>query len=362
MSLPNFSFKNTAAVVEGDKSIKLVPSNLPPVGENDVLLSITSVGICGSDLKYWAYGKCGRFKLDGLAMVIGHEGAGKVEVVGKNVKHLKVGDRVAIEPGVSCKSCEVCASGRYNLCGKMRFCATPPVHGNLCRYFVHDADFCFKIPDHVSDEEGAMAEPLSVAIHTCKRAGVQNGHRVVIFGSGPIGILCGLVAKRMGAVMVVIADIAEHRLRDAQKYGAADLFYQVVKEDRDHLVLSKKLKELFSNKLPHAAFECSGADSSLKTAMKTVGPGASVLLVGRGSAEVELPMVEAGTFEIDIKGIFRYANTYPTAIEMIANGEINVKQLITHRFNLEDSQEAFEAACDPKERAIKVMINCLDHQ
>ena len=110
----------------------------------DVLLAISSVGICGSDLKYWAYGKCGRFSMDGQPMVIGHEAAGMVKEVGTNVKHLQPGDRVAIEPGISCKNCDFCQSKRYNLCKKMKFCATPPVHGNLCKFYIHDADFCFK--------------------------------------------------------------------------------------------------------------------------------------------------------------------------------------------------------------------------
>lgn len=110
----------------------------------DVLLQITSVGICGSDIKYWAYGVCGRFALDGMEMVIGHEACGTVLHVGTNVKHIKNGDRVAIEPGVPCKLCEHCKGGRYNLCKDMRFCATPPVHGNLCQFYTHDADFCYK--------------------------------------------------------------------------------------------------------------------------------------------------------------------------------------------------------------------------
>merc|ERR1719322_839830 len=204
--LKKYSDENLAAVVIGNRNVELTPWEVKELDKNDVLISITSVGICGSDLKYWAYGKCGRFQLNNTPMVIGHEAAGRIEMVGTDVKHLKVGDRVAIEPGVSCKECEICIGGRYNLCPKMRFCATPPVHGNLCRFYRHDSSFCYKIPDDMTDEEGAMVEPLSVAVHTCRRALVRDGNRVLIFGAGPIGILCGLVAKQMGAVFVVVTD------------------------------------------------------------------------------------------------------------------------------------------------------------
>ena len=132
---------------------------------------------------------------------------------GKNVKHLQVGDRVAIEPGVPCRLCDYCKQGRYNLCLEMKFCATPPYHGNLCRYYAQDADFCFKLPDNVSLEEGALMEPLSVGVHACRRAGVSLGKSVLICGAGPIGLVNLLTAKAMGADEVVITDISEHRLQ-----------------------------------------------------------------------------------------------------------------------------------------------------
>ncbi|XP_076815676.1 sorbitol dehydrogenase-like [Clavelina lepadiformis] len=354
----SYSEKNLAAVVKGDKSIDLRPWSVPDIGENEVLLSISAVGICGSDLKYWAYGKCGRFSLEGNPMVIGHEASGVVEKIGRDVKQLEPGDRVAIEPGVSCKKCDFCKSGRYNLCKKMRFCATPPVHGNLCRYYVHDADFCFKIPATMTAEEGAMLEPLSVAIHTCKRAGVQEGHHVVIFGAGPIGLLCGLVAKNYGAKQILTVDIDENRLKIAREFKATDLTYRVTANDKDPKELAEKLHQVARDDGCHAALECSGADSSLKAAMHVSRPGGSVMLVGRGSLDVKLPMVMAGTFEIDIKGIFRYANTYPEAIRLVSSGAIDVTKLITHRFELETADDAFRTASDPKSEAIKIMIKC----
>uniref|UniRef100_H2Y2K6 Sorbitol dehydrogenase n=1 Tax=Ciona intestinalis TaxID=7719 RepID=H2Y2K6_CIOIN len=350
---------NIAAIVKGDKTIELAKWKLPELKNNDVLLSISAVGICGSDLKYWAYGKCGRFNLEGKPMVIGHEAAGVVVQVGSSVKSLQVGDRVAIEPGVSCKTCSHCKSGRYNLCPEMRFCATPPVHGNLCQYFVHDADFCFKLPPNVSDEEGAMIEPLSVAVHTCRRACVTSGHHVLIFGCGPIGILCGLVAKHYGATQVTIVDIDQDRLEVAKKLGAADVVHKATTTDNDPVTFAHTLREVANDDGSHAALECSGADISLKTAVHASRPGGCVLLVGRGSMDVPMPMVAAGTYEIDIRGIFRYANRYPEAIELVSSGAVDVASLVTHRFTLQKAGDAFTTAVSPKEKAMKVMIKSL---
>lgn len=153
-----------------------------------------SVGICGSDVHYLAHGRIGDFVLT-KPMIIGHEAAGVVAKLGKKVTTLKVGDRVAIEPGVPYRYCDHCKQGRYNLCADMVFCATPPYDGNLTRYYKHAADFCFKLPDHVSMEEGALLEPLSVGVHACRRAGVGLGSKVLILGAGPIGLVTLLVRK-----------------------------------------------------------------------------------------------------------------------------------------------------------------------
>lgn len=152
-----------------------------------------SVGICGSDVHYLTHGRIGHFILE-KPMVIGHESAGVVAKVGKNVKNLVAGDRVAIEPGKPCLSCDLCKEGKYNLCDDMIFCATPPYDGNLTRYYKHAANFCYKLPDHVTMEEGALLEPLSVGVHACRRAGVGLGSKVLILGAGPIGLVTLIVS------------------------------------------------------------------------------------------------------------------------------------------------------------------------
>ena len=222
---PETSMDNLTAILYKTGDIRLENTEVPKPAPDQVLLQMDSVGICGSDVHYWTHGAIGDFIVR-APMVLGHEAAGVVTEVGSAVTHLKAGDRVAIEPGVPCRMCKLCKTGVYNLCPDMQFCATPPVHGNLCRYYVHAADFCYKLPDNLSLEEGALMEPLAVGVHACRRAGVCIGKRVLICGAGPIGLVNLLTAKAMGASEVVITDIADNRLEVAKSMGA-DYVYKV---------------------------------------------------------------------------------------------------------------------------------------
>lgn len=319
--------------------------------DDDVQIEVKSTGICGSDTHYWMEGRCGRFVVED-PIVLGHESSGIVVAIGPKVKHFKIGDRVAIEPGKSCRKCSFCKNGRYNLCPAMEFCATPPIDGTLTQYFNHPEDFCFKLPDQVSYEEGAMIEPLAVAIHSCNRADLTAGDTVLICGAGPIGIMCVLSAKAMGAGKIIITDIDEGRLRKAKRFGA-DEIYCVGRNESVEESAHNLRAQLGS--YPKVVLECSGATSSLQTAIYAAAPGGSIATVGRGLRNMQLPIVEAASKEVDIKGIFRYANCYPIAMEMVSSGKINVRDLVSHRFEFENSIKAFETARSGD--ALKVMIN-----
>jgi len=288
--------------------------------------------------------------------VLGHEAAGIVEKVGKNVKNLKAGDRVAIEPGVPCRMCDHCKKGRYNLCPDVVFCATPPYDGNLCRYYTHAADFCFKLPDHVSLEEGALLEPLSVGVHACTRAGVTLGTTVLVTGAGPIGLVSLLVAKSMGASKVIVTDLVEGRLEVAKSLGA-DFTLKVNPSD-DPAQLAQKIKGFLDGELVDVTIECTGAESSLKLAISGTKSGGVAVVVGMGPATVNIPIVDALVREVDIRGIFRYVNCYPKALALVASGKVDVKRLITHHFKLEETLQAFETSRTGAGGAIKVMIHC----
>lgn len=262
------------------------------------------VGICGSDVHYLAHGRCGPFVVE-KPMVIGHEAAGVVVKFGGDVKTLQVGDRVAIEPGVPCRLCVHCKTGRYNLCSEMRFCATPPYDGNLTRFYAHPADFCFKLPDHVSMEEGALLEPLSVGVHACKRAGVDVESRVLILGAGPIGLVTLLTAKAMGASKIMITDLTEDRLKFAREMGA-NYTLQVGKDLGEADLVNAIHKEM--GQAPTITIDCSGVESTTRLALLATATGGVCVIVGMGPNDIKLPLSQAICREVDIRGVFRYCN------------------------------------------------------
>lgn len=342
---------NLSVVVHAAGDLRLENHPIPKPGPNDVLLRMHSVGICGSDVHYWECGRVGDFIVQ-KPMVLGHEASGTVVKVGTAVKHLKPGDRVAIEPGVPRELDEFCKVGRYNLSPTIFFCATPPDDGNLCRYYVHNANFCYKLPDNVTFEEGALIEPLSVGIHACRRGQVALGSKVFICGAGPIGLVTLLIAKSMGASQVIISDLSAPRLKMAKELGA-DFILKVEGEQPQEL--AKKVAECIGC-MPEITIECTGAEACIQTGIYATRSGGTLVLVGLGPALVNIPIVNAAIREVDIKGICRYCNTWPMAIAMLASKRVDVRPLVTHRFNLEQALEAFETA--KKGLGVKVMLKC----
>ncbi|XP_043951332.1 sorbitol dehydrogenase isoform X2 [Drosophila biarmipes] len=327
---------NLTAVLHGIEDMRLEQRPIPEIADDEVLLAMDSVGICGSDVHYLAHGRIGDFVLT-KPMVIGHESAGVVTKLGKKVTTLKVGDRVAIEPGVPCRYCAHCKEGKYNLCPGMVFCATPPYDGNLTRYYKHPADFCFKLPDHVTMEEGALLEPLSVGVHACKRAEVTLGSKVLILGAGPIGLVTLMerldVAKELGATHTLLLK------RDQTAEETAELVRQKMGGQ------------------PDKAVDCCGAESSARLAIFATRSGGIVVVVGMGAAEVKLPLINALAREVDIRGVFRYCNDYAAALAFVASGKVNVKRLVTHHFDIKETAKAFETSRKGLGGAIKVMIH-----
>ncbi len=286
--------------------------------------------------------------------ILGHESAGVIIAKHPSVTHLKIGDHVAIEPDIICNACEPCLTGRYNGCLNMRFLSTPPVNGLLRRYVNHPAVWCHKIGD-MSFENGALLEPLSVALAGVERAGVKLGDPVLICGAGPIGLITLLCAASAGAEPIVVTDIDEGRLAFAKELVPRVRTYKVERGVGEEDA-AKGIVDLAGGVQPAIAIECTGVESSVNAAVYSVKFGGKVFVIGVGKPEMQLPFMRLSTQEIDLQFQYRYANTWPRAIRLVESGVVDLSRLVTHRFDLEDAVKAFETAADPKTGAIKVQI------
>ncbi|KAF8852335.1 GroES-like protein [Acephala macrosclerotiorum] len=307
--------------------------------EHDVLIAINYTGICGSDVHYWQHGCIGSFIVKD-PMVLGHESAGTVVEVGSAVKTLIKGDRIAIEPGTPCRHCTPCLAGKYNLCDDMRFAATPPYDGTLAGFYTAPSDFCYKLPEHVSLQEGALIEPLAVGVHIVRQAEVKPGDSVVVMGAGPVGLLCMAVARAFGASTIVAVDIQPNRLEFAKGYAATHTFTpeRVPAEEN----AARLLKEAGLEGGADAIIDASGAESSIQTSLHAIRRGGVYVQGGMGKADINFPIMALCTKEVTAKGSFRYGSgDYKLAVEFVATGKVDVKKLITGTVKFEDAEQAF---------------------
>eukprot|EP00188_Purpureofilum_apyrenoidigerum_P003216 Plantae.Rhodophyta-Purpureofilum_apyrenoidigerum.ctg33075.p1 GENE.Plantae.Rhodophyta-Purpureofilum_apyrenoidigerum.ctg33075~~Plantae.Rhodophyta-Purpureofilum_apyrenoidigerum.ctg33075.p1 ORF type:complete len:364 (+),score=84.26 Plantae.Rhodophyta-Purpureofilum_apyrenoidigerum.ctg33075:83-1174(+) len=352
--------KNYAAVLHDVKDLRIDEIEMPKPSKGQVKINVKKVGICTSDLHYYENGSIGDAELKN-PMIVGHESSGIVDEVGEGVEDLQVGDKVAIEPGVPCKNCELCMAGMYNICPKVKFAATPPVDGTMSNYTIHDATFCHKLPDNMTLEEGAMLEPLSVAIHAVSQGNVRLGDRVLVSGTGPIGLLCMLVAKAAGATCVSMTAHTQEKLDKAKKLGA-DHTVNITDMDPDEA--AKASVEVFHevakgvDKRADVVIETSGSGSAIKTGIKATKSGGYFVLVGLGKPEVTVNLLEASQREVNIRGVFRYRGAYPIAIRLVSSGKINLMPLITHHYMLQDATKAFQKLKDGDVSITKIMIDC----
>lgn len=274
-------------------------------------------------------------------MVLGHESSGVISKVGSAVTTLKVGDQVAMEPGIPCRRCDPCKSGKYNLCESMAFAATPPYDGTLAKYYVLPEDFCYKLPGSMTLQEGAVMEPLGVAVHIVKQAGVSPGQSVVVFGAGPVGLLCCAVAKAFGASKIIAVDIQKQRLEFARKYAATATF-----EPAKAPALENAGQIIKDNGLGSGAdvvIDASGAEPSIHTGIHLVRPGGTYVQGGMGRSEITFPIMAACTKELNVKGSFRYGSgDYKLAVDLVASGKVNVRELITGVVQFEEAEQAFK--------------------
>ncbi|MBR2260030.1 MAG: NAD(P)-dependent alcohol dehydrogenase [Blautia sp.] len=327
---------------------------IPEPKDDEVLVKIENVGVCGSDLHYYESGRIGNFIVE-YPFVLGHEAGGTVVEVGKDVKHLKVGDRVALEPGKTCGKCEFCKSGRYNLCPDVIFFATPPVDGVFQEYVAHEAGLCFKIPENMTTEEAALIEPLAVGMHAAIQGDAHLGQTAVVTGSGCIGLMSLLSLKARGVSKVIVVDVMDKRLEQAKKLGAD---YVINGKNEDTVA---RIMEITEGKGFDLGIETAGSQFTATQQIQAAKKGATIVFVGySASGEMTLPIGMALDKELNFKTVFRYRNIYPLAIEAVASGKIDVKGVVTDYFKLDDIQEALTRCVEDKANIVKGVIKVAD--
>ncbi|KAI1082010.1 sorbitol dehydrogenase [Whalleya microplaca] len=342
-------------ISEAEPTVESVQSG-ESLKHGEVTIAVKSTGICGSDVHFWHAGCIGPMIVGG-DHILGHESAGQIIAVHPSVTHLKVGDRVAIEPNIICNECEPCLTGRYNGCEKVEFLSTPPVPGLLRRYVNHLAIWCHKIGD-MSYENGSLLEPLSVALAGMQRSGIQLGDPVLVCGAGPIGLITLICCQAAGACPLVITDIDEGRLKFAKELCPSVITHKVERLSAEDS--GKAIVASFGGIEPAVAMECTGVESSVAAAVWAVKFGGKVFVIGVGKNEINFPFMRCSTREVDLQFQYRYCNTWPRAIRLVENGVVDLSKLVTHRFKLEDAINAFNTAADPKTGAIKVQIQSDD--
>ncbi|KAI5196690.1 NAD(P)-binding protein [Aureobasidium subglaciale] len=343
-----------AAVLYGAKDIRIEDVETPKLRPHEVRVAPRATGICGTDLHYYQNGKNGIYTVR-QPLVLGHEAAGEIVEVGSGVSNLKPGDRVVVEPQLACSACQQCRLGKYNLCRSMRFngsaSASPPAQGSLQKLWTHAAYLCYPLPETITFAEGAMVEPLSVALHSVRKAKLKAGHSVFVTGAGAIGLLCARVARISGAATITMVDVDEARLEFAKKHGIADRTYTIPMDKEKgetgtefSMRMSTEIQELLKIPQANVAFDCTGIESCLNICIGMAGPGSRVVVVGMGRPVQEVNVGLALIREIEIVGVWRYANTFQPAIQLIEAVMVDVKSLVTHRFEMEDVASALEFA------------------
>lgn len=342
--------KMKAAVMTGKRQMVIEERDIPQLKPDDVLVKIEYVGVCGSDLHFFKEGHIGDYIVD-EPLVLGHESGGTIVEIGSNVKHLKVGDRVALEPGVMCGECELCKNGKYNLCENLDFMAVPhQIDGAFCEYYAHPAKLCFKLPDNVSTMEGGLVEPLAVGLHAVNLSGAKMGQSAVVIGLGCIGLLTILSLKSAGIDEIYAIGHHEKNLKLAEKLGAVKV---IDSSKEDPLTFIKSLPGGGVDQV----YEAAGSEEATLMSAKMIKRSGTVTLVGMcAEGEIKFDFGTLFSMEGRVLTIWRYRNLYPEAIKLISQGKIDVKQIVTHVFDFKDIIDGLNFNIDHKDEVIKAVI------
>lgn len=336
----------------GDIRVEDLPC--PSPGPGEVLLKVAAVGTCGSDVHYYVEGAIGD-QVVTEPIIMGHEFSAWVAELGEGVTGLEIGRLVAVEPAIHCGECECCQHGHPNLCPNVVFCGTPPVDGVFAEYTVKPAENCFPLPEGFTPADGAMLEPLGIAIHTVDLAHLRPGYTVAVLGAGPIGLLTAAVARAAGASEIYMTEPLSHRRGFALRY-AADVVL-----DPGNTDVVAEIMRLTDGRGVDVAFEAAGAADTPDQAARITRPGGKVIVVG-------IPSDDTMTFTasvtrrkgLTIKLVRRMKHTYPRAIALVEKGLVDVRSLATHEFSLERIAEAFEMVANYDDGVLRAVIQVSD--
>jgi L-iditol 2-dehydrogenase len=341
--------KMKAAILHRPLNMRIEEVDVPQIGSHDILVKTKRVGICGSDVHYYLEGRIASFVV-GEPLILGHECSGEIVEVGDEVTRLETGRRVVVEPGFTCGICHYCRQGRYNLCREVRFYGTPPYDGAFAEFVSAPEQNIHSLPDNMSYEEGAMIEPLAVGMMAAKIGEVNVQDVVAVLGAGTIGQMVLQAVKSYGVLSVYMTDVVDYRLDYAKKYGAKAVI-NAMEDD-----VTNKVKELTDNEGVDVVIEASGATTAILQTLDITKPGGRVVLVGYPRGEVQLPLAKVIVKELDVRGIQRYVNVFPTAIRAVSSGKAAVKPFVTHRFPFQKILEGFETHINKARNAVKVQI------
>ncbi|MGD0227756.1 MAG: NAD(P)-dependent alcohol dehydrogenase [Terriglobia bacterium] len=343
-----------ALVLQEKLKLSLQEIDVPEeLGPGDVRIRVMRVGICGSDLHYYKHGKIGHYVIT-APMVLGHEAAGVVTETGWEVKHLRPGDRVCMEPGIPDVSSRASRLGHYNIDPSVTFWATPPIHGCLTPSVVHPAAFTYKLPDNVSFAEGAMVEPFAIGMQAATKAGLKPGDTAAVVGAGTIGIMVALATLAGGAARVILADLATEKLAVAGRYQG------IIPVNIRDTSLTETVSELTGGWGADVVFEASGSPTAYDNLIDLVAPAGTLVLVGCPVNRVPFDVIRALSKEIRIETVFRYANVYDKAISLISSGRVDLKPLLSGTFPFGQGVQAFERAAEGRPSDIKLQIDLED--
>ena len=341
-----------AMKLTGIRQMEMMEVPAPVIlNNNDVLIRMKTLGVCGSDIHYYLSGKIGSQVVQ-FPFTVGHEGAGQVEAVGNRVTMVSPGDRIAIEPAMPCWECDQCLAGRPHTCRKLKFLGCPgQAEGSLSEYIVMPETSCFKIPDSMSYDEAAISEPLAIGVYAVKQSISMEGARVGILGFGPIGMSVLLPALAMGAKDIYVTDKIDERLQIARENGAR----LTANPDQEDVVkkISGEVPELLD-----VVFECCGQQDALDNAVDLLKPGGKLMIIGIPEFDHwTLPVDKSRHKELCIQHVRRQNEAVQPALEMMEEGTINVGAMTTHRFDFRDTKEAFDLVAGYKDGVMKAMID-----